>query len=148
MEKNKANMKTEDMPKITRQELGEKLDEIIERVEKENTAFLVSDEGKDDLVLCPAKWFDPYFDEDFGLIVNAAIRYSMGRNTYMPQTVYKFTLRYMPILDNKTVQVIINDITKELEFQRGKMPQTEVWLNLREKAEEEKKRRQAEGQWQ
>ena len=143
----KINMKPEDMPKISRHDLGDNFDEILERVEKENIAFLITDEGKNDLVLCPAKWFDPYTDLDFGLIVNSAIRYSMGRKTYMPSTVCDFTLRYMPMLDDKTVEVIIGDITREIEFCKGEMPYIEVWKNLREKAEEEKKCRQAEGRW-
>ena len=148
MVKSKINMKTEDMPHISRLELGDKLDEILDRVEKENIAFLITDEGKKDLVLCPAIWFDPYTDLDFGLIVNSAIRYSIGRMTYMPSTVRDFTIRYMPMLDDKTVQVIIEDITKELDYRKGEMPQIEVWLDLLENAEEEKKRRQVEGRWQ
>lgn len=148
MVKSKINIKTEDMPHISRLELGDKLDEILDRVEKENIAFLITDEGKKDLVLCPAIWFDPYTDLDFGLIVNSAIRYSIGRMTYMPSTVRDFTIRYMPMLDDKTVQVIIEDITKELDYRKGEMPQIEVWLDLLENAEEEKKRRQVEGRWQ
>ena len=53
----------------------------------------------------------------------------------------------MPLLDNTTVEVIIEDITKEIEFCKGKIPQVEVWLDLQEKAEEERKRRQEEGKW-
>ena len=148
MVKSKINMKAEDMPRISRHELGDKLDEILDRVEKDNIAFLITDYGKKDLVLCPAQWFAPYADLDFGLIVNSAIRYSMGRKTYTPSTVRDFTIRYMPMLDDKTVQVIIEDITKELDYRKGEMPQIEVWFDLLEKAEEEKKRRQAEGHWQ
>lgn len=148
MVKSKINMTAEDMPRISRHELGDKLDEILDRVEKENIAFLITDDRKKDLVLCPANWFDPYTDLDFGLIVNSAIRYSMGRMTYMPSTIRDFTIRYMPMLDDKTVQVIIEDITKELDHRKGEMPQIAVWLDLLEKAEEEKKRRQAEGRWQ
>ena len=147
MGKSKIVMITEDMPKISRHELEEKFDEILDRVEKENIAFLITDAGKKDLILCPADWYEPYHDQDFGLIVNAAIRYSMGRQTYMPSTVHDFALRYMPLLDNTTVEVIIEDITKEIEFCKGKMPQIEVWLDLQEKAEEERKRRQEEGKW-
>ena len=147
MVKSKINMKAEDMPKISRHELGDKLDEILERVEKENIAFLITDNGKKDLVLCPAHWFEPYTDLDFGLIVNSAIRYSIGRQTYMPSTVCDFTLRYMPMLDDKTIQVIIEDITREIEFCKSEIPYIELWQNLRKKAEEEKQRRQAEGRW-
>lgn len=148
MVKSKINMTKEDMPRISRHELGDKLDEILDRVEKENIAFLITDDGKKDLVLCPAHWFEPYTDLDFGLIVNSAIRYALGRKTYMPSTVRDFTIRYMPMLDDKTVQVIIEDITKELDYRKGEMPKIEVWLDLSEKAEEEKKCRQAEGRWQ
>lgn len=147
MKNNNINMKIEDMPKISRQELGEKIDEILEKIEKENIAYLITEEGKKDLVICPADWFDPYNDLDFGLIVNAAIRYSMGRQTYMPSTVCEFTLRYMPMLDNRTIQVIINDITEEIRFRDGEMPQIDIWLDLKEKAEAEKKKRQDEGRW-
>lgn len=148
MVRSKINMKAEDMLRISRHELADKLDEVLERVEKENIAFLITDNGKKDLVLCPAHWFDPYTDLDFGLIVNSAIRYSMGRQTYMPSTVCDFAIRYMPILDDKTVQVIIEDIAREIEFCKGEMPYIEVWQKLKEQAEEEKKRRQAEGRWQ
>lgn len=144
---NRINMKTEDMPKISRHELGEKLDEILEKAIKENTAFLITDEGKKDLVLCPASWYDPFRDSDFGLIVNAAIRYAMGRQTYMPLSVSDFTIGFMPMLDNRTIQVIINDITEELRFRNGEMPQLDIWLHLKEKAEEERKQRQDEGRW-
>ena len=51
------------------------------------------------------------------------------------------------MLDDKTVEVIIEDITREIEFCKGEMPYIEVWKNLREKAEEEKKCRKAEGRW-
>ena len=47
------------------------------------------------------------------------------------------------MLDDKTVEVIIEDITREIEFCKGEMPYIEVWKNLREKAEEEKKCRKA-----
>lgn len=53
----------------------------------------------------------------------------------------------MPMLDNRTIQVIINDITEEIRFRDGEMPQIDIWLDLKEKAEAEKKNRQDEGRW-
>ena len=137
------NMKPEDMPKVSRQELGEKLDEILEKIVTDNTAYLITDDGKKDLVICPADWYYPYNDMDFGLIVNSAIRYAMGRKTYMPSVVCDFTSRFMPILDDRTIQIIIEDITREIEFCDGNLPQKGLWLDLKEKAEAEKMRRQA-----
>lgn len=67
--------------------------------------------------------------------------------TYMPSAVCEFTLRYLPMLDNKTIFVMIRDITEVLERNQGKIADAELWLNLRAKAEEEKERRIAEDQW-
>ena len=63
----------ETMKRVSRVELAEKLDDLLEVVNKENVGFVITDEGKDDLVLCPAKWFDLYYDDDFGCIINSAV---------------------------------------------------------------------------
>jgi len=46
------------MARISRIELGEKLDEILDKVDKDNVGFVITDEGKDDLVLCPIRWIE------------------------------------------------------------------------------------------
>lgn len=47
------------MERITRQQLADNFDEILEKVEKENVGYVILDnEGKDGQVLCPAKWFE------------------------------------------------------------------------------------------
>ena len=140
-------MKPTDMSLTSRTELANKFDEMLESVEKENTAFLITNAGKKDLVLCSVDWFEPYNDMNFGLIVNASIRYSLGRKTYMPSTVSDFAQKYMKMLDNITIEVIIEDIMKEIEYCQDKTPQLAIWLNLQERAMEEKKQRQAEGRW-
>ena len=65
----------------------------------------------------------------------------------MPLVVCKFTLRYPPMLDDKTIDIIIRDIMETLERSQGKLADSELWLNLRTKAEEEKERRIAEDWW-
>lgn len=54
------NLKSTDtMERITRQQLVDNFDEILERVNNENIGFVIlDDEGKDGQVLCPAKWFE------------------------------------------------------------------------------------------
>ena len=50
---------TDTMERITRQQLADNFDEILEKVEKENVGYVILDnEGKDGQVLCPAKWFE------------------------------------------------------------------------------------------
>lgn len=49
---------TDTMERITRQQLADNFDEILEKVEKENAGYVILDnDGKDGQVLCPAKWF-------------------------------------------------------------------------------------------
>ena len=47
------------MERITREQLGKELEHILDRVQKENIAFVITDGGKPDLVLCPGTWFAP-----------------------------------------------------------------------------------------
>lgn len=73
------------------------------------------------------------FDEDFGCIVNSAVRYSLGRYTYMPSTVAQFVRKYLNYLDNRTINVMIRDINQALENED--LPLREIWLELKNKLE-------------
>ena len=69
------------MERISRTDVGERLDELLEKVDQEDIGYIITDEGKDDMVLCPARWFMYTFDDDFGCIINSALRYAIGRHT-------------------------------------------------------------------
>lgn len=45
---------TENMERISRQELTDNLDAVLDRVLRENIGLVITDEGKDDLVFCPS----------------------------------------------------------------------------------------------
>ena len=119
----------ETMKRVSREELAEKLDDLLEVVNKENVGFVITNEGKDDLVLCPAKWFDLYYDDDFGCIINSAVRYSLGRSSYMPSTTVKFVLKYLMVLDIRTITVMIEDIDRSLVDEQ--LPYKDTWLSLK-----------------
>ena len=119
----------ETMKRVSREELAEKLDDLLETVNKDNVGFVITDEGKDDLVLCPAKWFDVYYDDDFGCIINSAVRYSLGRSSYMPSTTVKFVLKYLMVLDVRTIIVMIEDIDRSLVDEQ--LPYKDTWLSLK-----------------
>ena len=56
---------TDTMERITRQQLVDNFDEILERVNNESIGFVIlDDEGKDGQVLCPAKWFETSTDAE------------------------------------------------------------------------------------
>ena len=48
----------ESMERISRQALADDLDTVLERISRENIGLVITEEGKDDLVLCPASWFN------------------------------------------------------------------------------------------
>lgn len=126
----KLSQPTEKMARITRAELCEKLDETLETINKKDIGMVISDPGKRDLVICPAYWFDFYFDDDFGCIINSAVRYAIGRDTYMPSTVANFVRKYMDVLDKKTTGVLLKDLNEALANES--LCQYQVWHSLRE----------------
>lgn len=119
----------ETMKRISREEFAEKLDDLLEIVNKDNVGFVITNEGKDDLVLCPAKWFDYYLDNDFGCIINSAVRYSLGRSSYMPSTTIRFVLKHLMIMDTRTITVMIRDI--EMAFADENLPYRDSWLSFK-----------------
>ena len=120
----------DEMKRITRQELADNFDEILETVEKDSVGYVIKDtEGKNDVVLCPAHWFDFCFDNDFGCIINSALRYAIGRHTYMPGVVRDFIRKYMNVLDSRTLVVAIRDIDEELQL--GDLDEADEWSKLR-----------------
>ena len=115
-------------PHITRQEFCMNMDNYLDDVEKNRTAYVLTEEGKKDLILCPADWFSFAFNEDFGLIVNAAVRYSIGRHTYMPYVVSDFISKYLHALSDNTLFNIEKDIERELRD--GPVDQAALWREL------------------
>ena len=95
-----------EMEHIPIAELGSRLDELLERCNKENIGFVIDDEHKA-YVLCPARWITPCFDEEFGCIVNSALRYAIDRHTYLPSVIVNFVRRHIDALDIKTLSTII-----------------------------------------
>lgn len=128
MEQTESFHTTENMERISRQHLCDNLDSILETVSRENIGFVITDAGKDDLVLCPASWLSPLVSEGFGCIVNSAVRYSLGRDTYMPDTAVQFILERMNLLDIRTVTVMYRDIQKAMEDEN--LPHRETWVSL------------------
>lgn len=120
-----------DMEKINRQKLFDDFDNILERVEKENKGFIITDEGKADLVLCPANWFSIEADTDFSTIVGCALRYALGRYTYMPSTVKGFIERHIEAITENNLNVMIRDIEDKMKYNK-ELPYKELWLELRD----------------
>lgn len=48
-------------------------------------------------------------DDDFGAILNCAVRYAIGRQTYMPSLVISYITPLLPYITNKTLGVFKRD---------------------------------------
>lgn len=119
------------MERITRQELMDRFDNILNEIDAEDIGIVILDEeGKDEFVLCPAKWMDYCFDNDFGCIITCAIRYAIRRETYMPSVVSDFVRKYIHVLDSNTIKVAIEDIDSEINM--DSVPYPGIWLSLKQ----------------
>lgn len=72
-------------------------------------------------------------DENFGSILICAVRYAMGRKTYMPSVVVDFIKPFVRNLDSKTLTVIADDIKSADDENRLGDPTIDapVWRSLR-----------------
>ena len=52
----------------------------------------------------------PIYDDDLGTIAICAVRYALGRETYMPGLVQDFVRRHPEIVDDNVRAVMIRDI--------------------------------------
>ena len=51
-------------------------------------------------------------DDEFGAVLNCAVRYAIGRRTYMPSLVIDFIAPLIPQLSGKTLWCLDQDITE------------------------------------
>ena len=80
--------------------------------------------------------------DDFGLILNCAVRYALGRRTYVTSSVPSFIAPLLPYIDNRTLYVLDQDITDQ-KYCGGYGDECDhaSWMQFHEKvkAEEEKR---------
>ena len=86
-------------------------------------------------------------EQDFGTVCICALRYAMGRETYMPSLVRDFVRPLLPQLSGKTIAVMLNDCDDQRRYdcygnERIDKP---GWLQWEQELKAEKARREKEG---
>ena len=109
----------EGLERIPHTDIPEKLDEMLERIEKEDIAFVITEDGEDKYVLCPYAWFDFAQDDDFGCMVNSAIRNELNHPSENVEAVQRFITNHIESFDHRTVAVAIEDIEYDMHFELG-----------------------------
>ena len=122
----------ESMERISRQELEHNLDAVLERINRENIGLVITDEGKDDLVLCPASWFNLDYVDDFSCVINCALRYAMRTEDEESAAVVQYLRRHYHLFDEKTLSVAVADLERELTQPIAPLKQPQVWKELQE----------------
>lgn len=92
--------------------------------------LVINDEGKDDLVICSSSWLDPFHTEDFGSVVNCALRYAMHAKDAESEAVIRYLRRRCGILDEKTLSVAVADLDKELKQSLPSLKNPPIWPEL------------------
>ncbi len=77
-----------------------------------NGVTVQSDELPTNLMAIPV-------NADFGTVLNCAVRYAIGRQTYMPGLVIDFIRPLLPFIDDNTLWVFDKDIEEAMRISLG-----------------------------
>ena len=70
-------------------------------------------------------------DDDFGEMMNWAVRYALGRRTYAVGDTCRFVQSVLPFLDHKTLFVMARDIKEKTDLSDlGDQCDANNWLDL------------------
>ena len=77
---------------------------------------------------------------DFGTVCGCAVRYSLGRQTYMPLLVQQFVIRNLNLIDGYSLAVMVRDV-KEAPSYGNETIDKPGWMNFLAVLEKELKDR-------
>lgn len=131
----------QDRKSITIDELKSQPSKLLEQATKEQRPLRVAIEDGREFLMSPQELLAPLCDNDFRLIVLSAMRYAMGRNTYMPLVVAGYIKRHIRLLDDKFLVLAANDIRRHFGDYGEYEPNPELWQGLLETLEAEQRDR-------
>ena len=101
----------------------------------------------DDLRADPPEGMIDPANDDFGAICNCAVRYAVGRRTYMPSLVIDFITPHLSELSDKTLWCFQRDLMerKNSGFDFGDEFDLQNWMNFLKNVDKEIEKRKTEG---
>lgn len=79
-------------------------------------------------------------DENFGAVLNCAVRYCIGRQTYMPSLVIDFITPLLPHVNDRTLKCFAKDLLDAVYFGDENID-TPLWMKFKANIEYELIRR-------
>lgn len=131
----------QDCESITLDELKDQTNGLLTLKTEEQRPLRVSMENGKEFLLFPQDLLAPLCDNDFRLILLAAMRYAMVKNTYMPAVVAGYIKRHIQLLDDKFLALAANDIRRHLEDYVEHEPNPNLWQTLLDALKVERRKR-------
>ena len=131
----------QDYESITIDELKERTSSLLDLVTEEQRPLRVCTNNGKEFLLFSQDLLAPIRDADFRLILLSAMRYAMGRNTYMPAVVSDYIKRHIRFPDDKFLVLAADDIRRHLEDYAEHEPNPNLWHGLLGALETEQRER-------
>ncbi|MGM9601613.1 MAG: hypothetical protein ACI3W5_08565 [Faecousia sp.] len=130
-----------EMERIEHTLISEKLDELLDRIDKENIGFVITESGKDKYVLCPYWWFEKDFDDDLGRVINSAIRKELSASSENTEAVQRFIRNHHRALDDESLRDAVQELNAYIATATDP---TKAWLEVRALLQDELNKRYSE----
>ena len=131
----------QDYATISVDDLKDQANSLLNLVTEEQRPLRVFMDNCKELLLFPQDMLAPIADPDFHLILLSAMRYAMGRKTYMPSVIADYIKRHLPHLDDKFLTLAADDIRQYLEDYAEHEPNPDLWQGLLDALEAERRNR-------
>ena len=140
---NDENSPFQDYASISVDDLKDQSNSLLNLVTEEQRPLRVFMNNGKEFFLFPQDMLAPISDSDFRLILLSAMRYAMGRKTYMPSVIADYIKRHLPHLDDKFLTLAADDIRQHLEDYAEREPSLNLWRDLLDALETEQRDRAA-----
>ena len=131
----------QDYESITIDELKDQANSLLNLVTEEQRPLRVCMNNGKEFLLFPQDLLAPICDSDFRLILLSAMRYAMGRNTYMPVVVSDYIKRHIQLLDDKFLVLAADEIRRHLGDYAEHESNSNLWQCLLGALETEQRER-------
>ena len=132
-----------DYASISVDDLKDQANSLLNLVAEEQRPLRVLMNSGKEFLLFPQDMLAPISDSDFRLILLSAMRYAMGRKTYMPSVIADYIKRHLQLLDDKFLTLAADDIQRYLEDYAEHEANSDPWQNLLDALETEQRDRAA-----
>ena len=130
-----------DYASISVDDLKDQANSLLNLVTEEQRPLRVFMDNGKEFLLFPQDMLAPISDSDFRLILLSAMRYAMGRKTYMPSVIADYIKRHLQLLDDKFLTLAADDIQRYLEDYTEHEANSDLWQNLLDALETEQRDR-------